>query len=1186
MQIRELLERDPFREIRSVIRVDDHDPERVWLEMGEYVPTETVKRYFRDILDVLLETRRGATERTCLWISGFFGSGKSHFLKALGYLLENRELRDPDGHAHSSSEFLCGRLNLETFLPYLTREFCIRVLFINLLDRDPQNPNRPTISRLIYRDFLQQKGLATEFWVAAWEREFQCLGKWEDFRAWVEQTYNRPWEAERRLHAEVVLKRALPRLLPERYGSEEEAVAAISESKEQYSTITPSQVVEVLHTEARDLHPQNGRIVVLLDEVGLYIGDDVDRLTDLNALAEQIVRRGGGRLLLVATAQEALPDLVPRLTADRQILEWLRDRFRLRFGLEPTDVPTVVVRRLLAKTSDGAARLRQLYQAHQGRLLSNLRIHPNWSEGDFIDQYPYHPYAIPLVQDIMGAMRGTVEEARRLSGSQRSMLKITQAILTGEGEVLRGVDQRVGWLASLDLFYDALAPDLSIVRSDQVEAIHNLSPFGEVNGLAIQRVAKVLFLLQQLPSQRIPCTMENLAAALVDHVETDMNRLREALQACLQQLQREGWVTEEDDQFHFLTPAEHDLEREVRAHYPTPAQLKEGAVRLLREMMRGFRYAHGRIRRPLKVALRIDGQSVQEEGALAVELFTPLADEEAEQLLARSINEPHALFWVASDEARLRPALERALALERAVEQWGTRALTAQQEEHRSRLERELQTARQTRLPQLMKEALLRGRILLGGQRLAPDGNDIESVLHRRLGEIAAQVYTEFVDDRPDRDQDCAAILTWRPGMVLPEAYTRLGLVTSSNQINHDAGLLATVKAELVRRHQLGLPRTGRDLLTHFENPSYGWDPRLVRFLLATLFKAGLISVSYQNRRLADPTDSQARSVFGGDREFRRASFDLLPEVDWREASRLCSSLFGVQGGDTFERTASIVQEQAGRFAQRAENLAIRCQDNDLPRDLVTACREVSRILKEVAELSDPNTRLRRFLEHADSLSRQMPIIHRLREFAFDEYRRMRHFVRAVSDWARTLSGEAANRWERLQADLTASDLPERWEQLRSDGQFLWSRYRDDYKQAHRRFQGIVQRALETLEQHEAFQHAPDQAEQHRERLRASLCDAEDPAPSEETFHCAQCHRSWAELTDSAAESLCRSVESELDALLPESTVEAIEPLSLHHTIHQEAELTALFDRLRRYWRRVRRPLDVRVEARVREGDE
>ncbi|MEM2915357.1 MAG: hypothetical protein QXH91_08185, partial [Candidatus Bathyarchaeia archaeon] len=250
--------KDLLREITSVIRVTDHDPRRVWAEMDEYVPTDRIISYYREILDVLAETRRGTTERVCIWISGFFGSGKSHFLKILGYLLGKKSLQDPDGHLHSSCEFLSRKLKLETFLPLLEKELTNYVLFINLLDYDPQDPKRPTISRFVYKKLLEEKGFSTDFWVAEWEKEFQRLDKWDTFREWVRATYNRSWEEERILNADVVLRNAIQNLLPDRYHDNDEAKEAIENSKRRYATISPSELVRELNQEAKKLHPQNG----------------------------------------------------------------------------------------------------------------------------------------------------------------------------------------------------------------------------------------------------------------------------------------------------------------------------------------------------------------------------------------------------------------------------------------------------------------------------------------------------------------------------------------------------------------------------------------------------------------------------------------------------------------------------------------------------------------------------------------------------------------------------------------------------------------------------------------------------------------------------------------------------------------------------------------------------------------
>lgn len=1177
MLIKDLFIRDPYRPIETVVKITDHDPAKVWVEMDEYVPTERVKEHFRELLDVLIETRRGGTERVCAWVSGFFGSGKSHFLKVLGYLLENRELIDPGGNRHSASEFLCRKLGLENLIPLLTKEFETKVLYINLLDYDPQSPQRPTISRLIYRSFLRDKGLSIEFWVAAWEEELQELGLWNKFQAWVEDNFERSWQRERRLNAEPVLKQALPELLPRRYRTEEEADRAIQESKRRFGTINPSEVVEKLYSEAEELDEQRGRVVVLLDEVGLYIGDSVSRLTDLNELAEQVVERGSGKLLLVVTAQEALPELVGRLTRDRQILEWLRDRFRLQLGLQPTEVETVVAKRLMEKKPKAANELRDLYSRHQGALVSNLSLDRLWYEGDFVNQYPFPPYAVRLMQDIMGALRGSVEEARRLSGSERSMMKLTQAILTGEGGILKGAEQPLGWLVPFDLLYDALAPDLQTIRSDQHQAIAGIAQLGECDGLHIVRVVKALYLLQQL-HRRIPCTPANLAAALVDKVDEDIHALQEAVRRCLQKLQEEGWVAEEDGRYRLLTAAEHNLERDVHANYPQPSESQRGIVNLLREMLRQFRYEHKQIRRPLKVAIEVDGETIAERGDLAVKLLTQFALETEEGLLTQSINEPDALFWKAAESRELKHTLERTLAIEKTLRQWESRPLSEEQGKYRDRLEREAQINQQIHLPDLISKAFLQGRIWLGGREIAFSGNSLEAVLRKNLHDIAERLYTEFVDARPSREDDCADILSWRPGTALPPIYGRLDLLTTTEQINRDAGLLAIVRGELKRRGQKGLDSTGRALREHFEKSPYGWDPRLLRLLVATLLKAGAVGVRYHGRPITDPTDTQVRGVFTGQREFDRAAFELLPEVDWRKAAGRVSKIFGVPGGDTFERAAKIVGEQAERWRQLAGQLGTRSRDHRLPQRFITACEGASRLLDEIAQEDDPNARLRRFLKNAGMLASEVPTVRRLDGFPFDEYRKVRSFADMAGDWANTLTGDGARRWQLLYDGLRADDLLDRWEGVRNDYAVLWSTYREDYKKDHLAFQDAVREALKALHQHEAFRHKPEEAEAALESLMALRCDAE-PTPTEEAFRCSRCRRSFASLSRAIVQEARRRAEEALDALLPPPPVETLKSLSLTRTVAGEHDLEALAGELRRYWRKIRRPLSVTVRA-------
>lgn len=1185
MTIRQLFVRDPARDITSFIRITEHDPRKVWAEMDEYIPTEKVKSFYHEFLDMLLDTCQGSTERVCVWVSGFFGSGKSHFLKTLGYFLENRELEDKDGHTHSSREFLGHKLGLDNYIPILSTKFQNQIIYINLLDYDPQSPTRPTISRLVYRGHLAQLGLSIEFWVAAWEKELQSLGKWDEFLHWVKQTYHREWKDARKLNAEVVLKRALPIFMKDHYHSEEEASQAIKESKLRHSTINPSDVIEALRHEAQTLDPVKGRVIILLDEVGLYIGDSIERLTDLNALAEQVVQAGQGKVLLLVTAQEALTDLVPRLTSDRQILEWLRDRFRLRLGLEPTEVQTVVGNRLLSKTPQGAKELRTLYHSHQGRLMNNLCLDHSWGEADFIAQYPLPPYAVYLMQDIMGAMRGSVEEARRLAGSERSMLKITQALLTGEGGITVGADQETGWLASLDVFFDALSPDLTTVRGEQVRVIQDMAGLGDVQGLPVQRVAKALFLLQQV-SRRYPTTVENIASALVNQVDQDIHFLQGAVEEALDRLYTAGWVVPEEGKYRLLTREEHDLESEVRRNWPNLAELSdEGTIPLMKAMLAQFRYEHGNIRRPLKVAFVLDGQSYLEEGELVVEMYSPLSDADETQILGESIQETRKIFWKAGKCDELKTVLERVIAIEKALDPRNPRVLTPTQQEHRDRLEREARNAKETRLPELLQKAFQSGQFFRAGQIFAPNGNEFASALRAQLRSLANDLYTEFVDARPERDEDCATILTWTPGTVLPPIFTQLNLITASNEILHDAKWLAVVKGELRRRENLGLDRSGKELTDHFSRVPYGWDPRLIRMLFATLVKAGKVGVNYQNRNITDPTDTQMRSLFANQREFQKAVFSLLPDVDWRRASQLCSSLFGVPGGDTFEGTASIVQGQANSWGQEAERFSLRCRDNSLPGRFSQICQQAAQQLQEIAHIQEPNARLRRLLERAEELQPLMVVVRKLKSLDFHRYRNIWNFTLLTRDWLNSLSGEAGQRRDSLKSSLDAQDVLDRFDALNADYIYLLSRFRQDYQDRHKVFQQTIQNALNSLRQHAAFQINPEQAENALQPLIILSCGVESPTADEEALRCTSCQRSYDLLSGYLVEEMRRGVETLLDALMPPTPPGPVELWQRDVILHNEQELDLLIAEMHRYLRQANSPIEVHLKAKPVEGD-
>jgi hypothetical protein len=100
MKIQEIFVKDLSRKINGVVKAEQRDPAVIWQELDEFVVTRELSKHIDSFFKTYLEFLdkpydHSASARNGVWISGFFGSGKSHFLKILSYLLENIEAQDP-----------------------------------------------------------------------------------------------------------------------------------------------------------------------------------------------------------------------------------------------------------------------------------------------------------------------------------------------------------------------------------------------------------------------------------------------------------------------------------------------------------------------------------------------------------------------------------------------------------------------------------------------------------------------------------------------------------------------------------------------------------------------------------------------------------------------------------------------------------------------------------------------------------------------------------------------------------------------------------------------------------------------------------------------------------------------------------------------------------------------------------
>ena len=273
----------------------------------------------------------------------------------------------------------------------------------------------------------------------------------------------------------------------------------------------PSRIVQKLLEFAEGLDPIKGRIILVLDEVGLYIARDSDRLTELDYLSEAIKSTGKGKIWLICSAQETLNEQIENVEKKKGQFYWLDDRFQLKFMLTPRNINKVVKVRMLDKKSSKKIRteLETAYNTSSGNLLQSSMMSGVDHEADlfekimkedFVDYYPLLPYHIYLMQEIFGAIRSKSGISERLTGRERAVLKVVQYVLKGGSNTANAlINQEVGNLVTFDMVYNAISSELKDIDSTSKANIEGeIEKLGEVDELPIASVAKALYLLQEV----------------------------------------------------------------------------------------------------------------------------------------------------------------------------------------------------------------------------------------------------------------------------------------------------------------------------------------------------------------------------------------------------------------------------------------------------------------------------------------------------------------------------------------------------------------------------------------------------------------------------------------------------------------------------------------------------------------
>lgn len=932
--IKELFANDVERPIEEVIKVDQTNEEVIKFEVDEYVVTRAIAGHYASILETFNETPNKPRDGVGVWVSGFFGSGKSSFAKILGLALENRPILGvPAGKRFAAR----GDAKIQVLLKQISEKIPVHaVIFDVSTDRGIRSGNQ-TLTEITYRLLLKSLGYAKDIDLAELEIGLEVEGKLDEFEAAFFDVTGKRWDDRKDLVAFSLAEASatMHRINPTIYQDKD----SWSNSAKGKSDITPGKLADRA-TELIALRKPGHTLVFVIDEVGQFVARDVQKMLDLQAIVQQLGIKGRGKHWLVVTSQEKLGELTGGLDDRRVELARLMDRFPqpLQVHLEPSDISEVTAKRVLAKNAAAQTQLGQLYEQHRGQLANHTRLSaditlPELGRDAFIDLYPLLPYQIDLIIQVVSGLRTQGGASRHVGGANRTIIKLAQQLLI-HPEVGLG-ERSVGDLARLDQIYDLVESNIS---SEIRGKIHQIPD--QVSHPMAASVAKAICLLQFV--QSVHRTAENIAACLYPSLgaTSELEPVKEALRV----LEAANLVRNGGDGYRIPTPAEDDWDRLRNGTSPKPSDAK----RLHREVLTGFWKPQPTFTldgvKPFKAGLTVDGQEEEKGDLLVPVVFAEEGDEFNElqrELRARSQREVDAIFWaVALDDAIDRETVE--LFRSREMEsRKGRDARTADQArllaDERSRARRHL-----GELQRLLRAACLTGSAYFRGNDRSPGGgsNDVGRAVTMMLSQVLPEVFTRFSEGAtksPDARRGLDALLSATDLQGLPSVFTELGLLRDEGGktvIDVDnAAALRDVFAEIEQAANEGRKATGKSLTEHFGAVPYGWDLDVVRVFVASLIRAGKIQMTHKGEAVDIVTSVAAKDGLGNNNHFKAASFQPKKGVDFADLVAANANFKATFGSEFKELSlASAVAAIRSEVIQRQD-------DVEAIRNLLTANR-------------------------------------------------------------------------------------------------------------------------------------------------------------------------------------------------------------------------------------------------------
>ena len=906
--LRNIFAKPVDRPIDGVIKADDEASLRI--ELDEYVITDEIGKRLETFLDAYnnYDTANG------VWISGFFGSGKSHLLKMLALLMENREVDgtrafDIFEEKLTDQPMLLGALRKAVSVPSKSILFNIdqKADVISKTDVDALL----SVFQKVFDEACGYYGKLPH--IAQFERDLDDRGQLAAFKDAYAAAAGKPWERGRE-QAALERKNIATAFASVTGGDPADAADILG----QYRADTRVSIEDFANKVKAwiDKQAPKFRLNFFVDEVGQYIAENVKLMTNLQTIAESLNTKCKGQAWVIVTSQQDMEAIIGDGKAfQSQDFSKIMARFGVKMPLNSADVAEVIQRRLLSKTDEGQVRLGNLHDREENNLKTlfdftdgSIKLKNFDGRAHFVSSYPFPPYQYMLFQmAITSLSQHNAFEGKHSSVGERSMLGVFQEVAK------KMADQPVGGLATFDLMFEGIRTALksAVQQSIQIaeKEIQDIDPFAV-------RVLKALFLVKYV--KEFKPTVRNISVLLLSEFDTDQVKQRRKIEEALSFLERNTLIQRNGEVYEFLTNEEKDVEAEIKALDVDPSELsKEMETLAFDTILRHRKIKHLTTGNEYSFSRKLDDHLLGREYELSINVISPFNDDVASPEAVRMRNMSREELAVV-----LQPDVRfiRDLTLFKQTDKFIRQARAGSQQPGRDRIvaEKGDQNSRrykdlELRLRKLMAEA----RMFVRGDELDIGGEEPQDRIVKGFQGLVDKVYVNLPMLRG---------VTYAEAEILKAATPESGLFGNNGEglTEAEQDVLNYVQSQA----RNGVKVSVKYLTERFGGKPYGWPTTAILCLAASLSGKGKLEARSDGTVLERSELAKALN-----NSHALANILLTPQTEFtsaqiRKAKELYKELFDLPsdgtdartiGAEWLESTRTLSEDLGKMLAQKAQ---------------------------------------------------------------------------------------------------------------------------------------------------------------------------------------------------------------------------------------------------------------------------